>query len=312
MDFTTIGSIGMFARTMKMQFQWQEKSRTGNYAAKDSNKTKAEKSEKDVQLDLLTKQLDEMRDNSDDSLQQILIKVRNGAKLTSEELSYLREKYPEEYKKAKEVQDTRKAYEHDLKKCRTKEDFQQLRMLYIGKSMAVVNTVANNPAISGGTKLGLLMQENAKVNAVNEAGYKFVESGKYGRLPTEEELNQEIHEEKEQERADLEERKPDDSTEEMKPDETVREGAKPPETAPAETDRLRTEPEPIVPVNTKKTEPAYPLENAVQFLQSHKPEAVHSADPDFIRAGAAYREIMTEQKSMSEKPEGTWGYKRKA
>ena len=68
MDFTTIGSIGMFARTMKMQFQWQEKSRTGNYAAKDSNKTKAEKSEKDVQLDLLKKQLDEMRDNSDDKM----------------------------------------------------------------------------------------------------------------------------------------------------------------------------------------------------------------------------------------------------
>lgn len=141
MDFTTIGSIGMIVRTMKMHFQWQEKSRT-----------------------IIM-------------LQKITVKPKQRSR----------------------------------------------------KSMAVVNTVANNPAISGGKKLELLMQENAKVNAVNEAGYKFVESGKNGRLPTEEELNQEIHEEKEQERTDLEERKQDDSTEEMKPDETVQEEAKPPE-----------------------------------------------------------------------------------
>lgn len=54
------------------------------------------------------------------------------------------------------------AYEQELKKCRTKEDVQRLKLSRIGSSLATVKSIENNPHITQEKKLQMISLENAK------------------------------------------------------------------------------------------------------------------------------------------------------
>ena len=77
-------------------------------------------------------------------------------------MAYLEEHDPQLYKKAKEIEMERQAYEQELKRCKTKEDVQRLKMSHAASALSTVNEVKNNPNIPGGKKLELIVQEHCK------------------------------------------------------------------------------------------------------------------------------------------------------
>lgn len=236
MDFTSIQSIGAHTKNLKLQTQWNIKKANKNYFEKQNDNKKY--AAKNDPLAPYREQLDEMRDSKDVDAETIYAKIGAGKELSPEELDYLAKKDPQSYQKVKEVQSHRKAYERKLKQCRTKEDLQRLKTVYVGQALQAVNSVKNNPAIPDGKKFELIMHEKAKLDAVNDAERKFVESGKYHRLPTDEEREEIIREEKERVEEYI---KSDDSTieEDQKPSEDIEQdgnvNAEIPETEKAET-----------------------------------------------------------------------------
>ena len=115
------------------------------------------------------------------------MKVCNGRALTQKEKDYLKEHDPETYEKARSLERQKNAYESALKRCRTKEEVQRLKLAHLGASLPVVNTVKHNPNISKAKKLEILMTENGKVANIEKATREFVRRGEYERLPDEQE-----------------------------------------------------------------------------------------------------------------------------
>lgn len=183
MNFASIGSIGAYTKALKMETLWKQKTDSGNYTNKANNGSGAQTTE----ADFLRQQLDEMRDSVDVDAAAVYTKLSTGKKLSASEMAYLKEKDPAAYQKAKEIEAERAHFEEELKRCKTKEDVQRLKTMNMAMSMARVNAIANNANIPKGVKMGLMLQENAKVMAVADVIQAFVESGAYDKLPTEEE-----------------------------------------------------------------------------------------------------------------------------
>ena len=81
----------------------------------------------------------------------------------------------------------KRAYEEALKRCRTKEEVQRLKLAHLGASLSVVNAVKNDPHITKAKKLEILMLENGKMANLEKATQKFMESSAYKKLPGERE-----------------------------------------------------------------------------------------------------------------------------
>ncbi len=195
MDFTAIGSLHAYTKNMAMEMKWQQKKSSGDFKA-DGTKT-VEEWLKKLQEEAAQSQ------STDSKLKaQIDLKLKSGKKLTYEELEYLKNHDPQSYQKAREIQMEREAFEQDLKRCKTKEDVQRLKMKHVAASLSVVTSVENNPNIPKGQKLGIIMQENQKMNAISDATNEFVKQGGYSRLPTEAEKAQAEKDQKEAEMAE--------------------------------------------------------------------------------------------------------------
>ena len=67
-------------------------------------------------------------------------------------------------------------------------------MTYLSSKMAVAKEIANNPNIPKGAKMQLLLKENAKIKAAQEAELRFKSSSQYANLPTAEEKAEETEE----------------------------------------------------------------------------------------------------------------------
>lgn len=195
MDFSSIQSLGNYTKMLKMQTNWDKKRQSKNYLEK-SDQNQRYNPETDP-LAPYRQQLDEMRDSKNIAAETIYTKLRAGKKLSSDEMAYLAENDPESYRKAKEIQMEQEAYERKLKQCKTKDDVQRLKMVQVNKVLNAVNTIKNNPNIPEGSKLGLIMHEQAKLQATLDAEKRFVESGEYAKLPTDEERNEILKEEQE-------------------------------------------------------------------------------------------------------------------
>lgn len=88
----------------------------------------------------------------------------------------------------------RKSYERDLKRCRTKDEVERVKMTRLGASLSTVKSISNNPNIPESAKLGNIMVEYAKMKAVAEVTVKFVQSGAYAKLPTDAEYAEAVKE----------------------------------------------------------------------------------------------------------------------
>lgn len=179
MDFSMMQSLGTYTKHMEMQMKWQQKKANNDFTADGSTKLN----------DPVARQAEEIRksqaDGSTKLSSQIRTKLATGKKLTREEMEYLQKNDPQTYQKAKAIEEEQKSYEEELKRCRTKEDVQRVKMNRTAASLSVVNSVKNNPAIPEGAKLGIMWQELMKSKALEETMSKFVESGRYAQLPTE-------------------------------------------------------------------------------------------------------------------------------
>ena len=139
--------------------------------------------------DLTRRQAEEIRqsraDGSDQLSKQIDLKLNSGQKLTAEEMDYLRKHDPQAYQRVKSIEAEQKNYENELKKCKTKEEVERVKMAHTATSLNAVNSIMNNPVIPEEKKFELVMHEHRKNQAFQASTQEFVESGEYEKLPTE-------------------------------------------------------------------------------------------------------------------------------
>ncbi len=180
MNFFTVQSLNAYTRNMEMQMKWQKKQDTSDFTADGS-----------MRLDNAPtrRQAEEIRksreDGSDQLAKQIDLKLNSGQKLTAEEMDYLRKHDPQAYQKVKSIEAEQKNYENELKKCKTKEEVERVKMAHTATSLSAVNSIMNNPVIPEEKKFELVMQEHRKNQALQTTAQEFVESGEYAKLPTE-------------------------------------------------------------------------------------------------------------------------------
>lgn len=217
MSIAGIGSLGSYMKNFKLQTQWQMKKESGDLLSK---KKSLEEWIADTTNSLLKS--GEIGKNSGNvDVEALYMKIQSGKKLSSAEKDYLRTHDPQMYEKVKSIERERKAYEEEIKRCKTKEDVQRAKFTRISASLSSVKSVENNPNIPMGQKLAHAVFELAKVRAVEEITLKFVESGEYAKLPTDAEYAEamkEMNEERKPEAAQKEEEKKTEGSEETKAD----------------------------------------------------------------------------------------------
>lgn len=242
MNVSMITSLNTYTKNMKMQMRWKERQTTGDYTSKGDSKNSTMERVLREQREKAEEQL--KSGTSSVSREQIDVKMRSGKRLTAAEMQYLKENDPQTYQKARQIEMEREAYERELKQCRTKEEVQRVKFSHAAAAMATVKDVSTNSNIPEGQKLGLIMQELMKVNALGEVERNFIQSGEYKSLPSE---NERIKAEKELKKAEEAERgvedKTDDTPEEVNDSlnkaaagEAVREKADLRETVPTEAE----------------------------------------------------------------------------
>ena len=120
----------------------------------------------------------------DKELQRITNKIYAGGDLTEKEMQYLQKKNPILYQKMRAVEAEAKQYEEDLKRCKTKDEAQRIKMNKLNASVASIRSVESNPNISDADKLAFAQAEQAKLREIEKITTKFIESGEYASLPT--------------------------------------------------------------------------------------------------------------------------------
>lgn len=180
MNFFTVQSLNAYTRNMEMQMKWQKKQDNSDFTADGNMK---------LDNDPTRRQAEEIRqsraDGSDQLAKQIDLKLNSGQKLTAEEMDYLRKHDPQAYQRVKSIESEQKNYENELKKCKTKEEVERVKMAHTATSLSAVNSIMNNPVIPEEKKFELVMQEHRKNQALQVSTQEFVESGEYAKLPTE-------------------------------------------------------------------------------------------------------------------------------
>ena len=194
MDFSTIGSLSQFGKTLRLQTQWDIKKRTGDVK---SHKSLDEMMKKTQVAATYQKAIDKQNEKRDSKMETISQKLMAGKKLTSEEMKYLREKHPELYEKLRGIEQEEKTYESELKRCRTKEEAQQLRLQKIGASLSAVNQAMNDPAMAN-NRFEIVMTERLRMQRLEKKLGEFVRSGQYRDLPNEGEKAKALREEAEE------------------------------------------------------------------------------------------------------------------
>lgn len=120
----------------------------------------------------------------DKEMQKITNKIYAGSKLTEQEMQYLQKKNPVLYQKMRAMEAEAKQYEEDLKRCKTKDEAQRIKMNKINASVASIRSIESNPHISDADKLAFAQAEQVKMREIEKITVKFIESGAYAALPT--------------------------------------------------------------------------------------------------------------------------------
>ncbi len=154
MDFATIGTIGSYVRQKNLTFAANYKIKTGQRIA-DTNGNLV--STKSSMFDRLVKAQKKSNDEvTRAKLSHIKQKLMNGKKLSETEMTYLREKDPKLYKKAKHADDAREELKADLKKAKTKREAREAvtRAVMKASAEASAELAACKNGLSGGGEVG--------------------------------------------------------------------------------------------------------------------------------------------------------------
>lgn len=185
------GTVRSAVNLQLMDSKWQQKKNDISKNQKQKEMTAEERTIAQFQ-----EQMDKERESN--SHTETYNKLKSGGKLTSEEVQYLQEHDPEALAKYREAQAQKKAYENELKNCKTKEEVQQAKMNKLGNFVSEAKAIVNDPYIPKAKKLELMNQLNNKVCMIAEAHDKFTESAQYRDMPTEQELSEEMKAEAEE------------------------------------------------------------------------------------------------------------------
>jgi hypothetical protein len=205
---SSIGNLRTYTKNLTMTKQWKQRKASGqmlvrynedNYIT-EAGKNMARKKQADYQL--LTEMQEEQK-NTDTRLQEIHDKLAYGASLNDDELEYLKDKDPQLYTKLKAEQAQNEAFAKKLSQAKTKDEAKQIMIDRENSTLMKVKSVENNPHISIADKLTIYQEANRSVNQGQEIFRRFVASGAYDRLPTEEEKLEVEAEKKKAEEAEL-------------------------------------------------------------------------------------------------------------
>ena len=200
MNFAIMGRLSSQMKSMEMETHWYLKKQSGKYNDKSKSLDEWLNSAQNAQ------EIQESASRGDDKLRAIHTKLFAGEELTNEEREYLKAKDPEAYRQLVAEEAEQKAYEEKLRKCRTKEEVDRLKMGKISKSLSTVKAVENNPYITKSQKLAIAMHEKRSLDRIEESTQKFIKSGEYGRLTSEKD-------EKEKDKTIEKDNKPDNNLE---------------------------------------------------------------------------------------------------
>ena len=182
---------GTIKNAVKLQFlenKWQQKKNDINAKKPIKEMTQEERMLADFQ-----KQVEKERESNLHA--DLYNKLKSGGKLTSEEISYLEQNDPEALRKYREDQAEKKAYERELKNCKTKDEVDRVKMNKLGNFAAQAKKITTDPYIPLDKKVELMNQLNDKLCRVNQAHMEFLDSQQYRDMPTEAELSKERTEE---------------------------------------------------------------------------------------------------------------------
>ena len=153
-----IGNIGDYLKMTQLKNSW---------ALKKQNITAKSPQEQ------MLKAFNDANADKDYSLDSITQKIEAGKKLSPAELDYIREKYPDLYRKAVKLAAEREAYEKALRNCKSKEEVQLLRTNKITEFVS--------QAQSGGGGDGPSL--NSRVMSISEAHTAYTATSDYKTLP---------------------------------------------------------------------------------------------------------------------------------
>lgn len=182
MDFSTISSIKNYVKKLDSKFQAEQRSE--GKTEKKSNLDEWRKQQEEKAKSAL-KTLKDMEENTDHKLAGIQSKVYSGASLSREEREYLKTKNPVLYSRLEAADLEKKAYERELKRCRTKDEVQRLKLSHTASSLSAVNAGNHSSVIPTAQKMSIAQGELYKMKGIQDITNKFVRSGAYHRLPTE-------------------------------------------------------------------------------------------------------------------------------
>lgn len=174
------GTIRNTVQLACLDQKWQQ--RKEKLAA---GKPQEEMTAEERQLAHYQKELADMRENN--RQQELTHKMAAGAKLTPDEIEYLRKNDPQQLKEYEELEQEREAYKEELKNCRSKDDVDELRLSKMGEFMAEAKKIANNPCIPKSQKVGMLAKIIREASVIQEEHLAFEKSLRYQQLPEESE-----------------------------------------------------------------------------------------------------------------------------
>ncbi|MBR3025615.1 MAG: hypothetical protein IKH71_14325 [Oscillospiraceae bacterium] len=185
MDFSTIGSVSSYMKSIELETKFKKKKAEGDLGPQSRKMTELEI--KNEQFKAEYKRMQEEGDE-DKTLATINSKIASDEKLTPEEMRYLKDKNPTLYQKIKNIEDEKKQYEKDLKNCKTKDEVERLKMNKVNSALSTIRSAENDPNLPESAKLAVAQGELRRMNGLNKISFKFVESGEYEKLPKDEEV----------------------------------------------------------------------------------------------------------------------------
>lgn len=172
------GSIHNAVKLAQLDEKWQKK--------KENPKGKKKEEITPEMQKLMQYQEDMERIREGNQMSSIDTKLKSGAELTPDEITYLKKNHPEAYQEYEEVKREKNAYKNQLKNCKTKEEVEKVKLSKMGNFMAEAKNISQNPHIPKDKKLKLMEKLLKKTMGVDKIHKEFTKSQVFRNLPTEE------------------------------------------------------------------------------------------------------------------------------
>ena len=156
---------------------WEQKKATNNVLTKQERNKRANMTPEERMLEHYQEELIKNREQSKNNA--IAYKIMDGEDLTYEEEQYLAKNNPALLNNYRKVKAERHAYEDALKKCKTKEEVQRLKINTMSGYLSELKSA------KGEAKLDKAQEIIGKIKNIQKAELEYLESGEYENLPSE-------------------------------------------------------------------------------------------------------------------------------